>query len=68
MSRAAFQPRLIEHIPGTMNFLADALSRLWDPAGQYTIPPTLPEELRVQVPVRDRSYYSTLQPNVLLGG
>ena len=28
MSRAAFQPRLIVHVPGVMNFIADTLSRL----------------------------------------
>ena len=68
MSKAAFQPRLLEHVPGSMNFAADSLSRLHDPAGGYTIPTSLPAELEVQVPARGPAYYSTLQPNVLLGG
>ena len=68
MARASFQPRYLEHVPGVMNFTADSLSRLWDPSGNYGIPQDLPAELRMQVPDRDRSYYSTLQPNELLVG
>ena len=66
MARASFQPRYLEHVPGAMNFTADSLSRLWAPSGDYGSPQDLPAELRMQVPDRDRSYYSTLQPNELL--
>ena len=32
-SSASFQPRYVEHVPGVLNFSADALSRLSDPNG-----------------------------------
>ena len=59
-SSASFQPRYVEHIPGVLNYSADALSRLTDPSGGYEVPPYLPSQLRVQLPVRAHGYYRTL--------
>ena len=68
MSRAAFQPRLIVHVPGVMNFVADSLSCLSSPDGSYSVPASLDPSLRASTPQRTEAYYSTLRPNASLGG
>ena len=62
MARASFQPRFLEHVPGAMNVMADALSRIWEPGASYTVPEGLHADLRAEVPPRTRDFYSTLQP------
>ena len=68
MSRAAFQPRFIEHVPGSMNLSADSLSPLWDPTGLNRIPSALPAHLRVHTPDQGPLHDSTLQPKSCYGG
>ena len=62
MARASFQPRFLEHVPGAMNVMADALSRIWEPGASYTVPEGLRADLRAEAPLRTRDFYSTLQP------
>ena len=59
-SSASFQPRYVEHVPGVLNFSADALSRLSDPNGDYEVPPYLPSQLRMQLPIRAHGWDRTL--------
>ena len=57
---AAFQPRVVEHLPGITNVAADALSRLHEPGANYSIPESLQHLSPLPLPVRDERYYSTL--------
>ena len=65
LSRAAFQPRFIDHVLGVMNAVADSLSRLWEPGSDFKVPEPLPPRLPGK---RTEDYDRTLQPNVLLVG
>ena len=56
---AQFEPEVI-HIPGITHVLADSLSRLHDPTGDYEIPPTLAKLEPTPVPVRNESFYWVL--------
>ena len=68
LSRAAFQPRFIDHVPGVMNAVADNLSRLWEPGAAFQVPEHLPPHRRLFPGKRSEAYYRTLQPNELLVG
>ena len=61
MSASSFAPRFVEHVPGVMNSISDALSRLTDPTKPYNIPEVLLGVRREIVPVRDENYFTTLQ-------
>ena len=61
MSSSSFAPRFVEHVPGVMNSISDALSRLTDPTKPYHIPEVLAGIRREVVPQRGESYYTTLQ-------
>jgi len=54
-------PNLVEHIPGVSNVLADTLSRLEVPGGNYKLPECLESVHRAQVGTRPRSFYRTLE-------
>ena len=68
LSRAAFQPRFIDHVPGVMNAVADNLSRLWEPGADFKVPEYLPSHRRPFPGKRSEAYYHTLQPYELLVG
>ena len=59
-SRASFEPRFVEHIPGVANSLADGLSRLYEPDSHYVLPEALSELTPTPLPRRNRSYYDSL--------
>ena len=59
-SRASFEPRFVEHIPGIANSLANGLSRLHEPNSQYVLPEALSRLSPTPLPRRDRSYYDSL--------
>ena len=58
--KAAVQPRCIEHLPGIVNTVADALSRLSDPSMKYNILDQLARLQPLPVPIRSERYYATL--------
>ena len=60
LCEAAFQPRVIQHLPGVMNGHADALSRLFQPGGKHTLPEQLAGCKRAHPPRRNASFYTTL--------
>ena len=68
ISKAAFRPRLVVHVPGVMNLSADSLSRLEDPDGDYSIPAYLLPSLRTSTSPRTETFYRTLRPNEPLDG
>ena len=53
-------PRHIVHVPGVMNVWADALSRLDDPHGRYSIPAPLVSVPRATPAPRTVAFYATL--------
>ena len=57
---AAFEPKVVEHIPGITNTVADALSRIGDGSGAFEAPDELAHLVESPVPVRDESFYTTL--------
>ena len=57
---AAFEPKVVEHIPGITNTVADALSRIGDGSGAFEVPDELAHLVKTPVPVRDESFYTTL--------
>ena len=60
LSETAFQPRVIQHLPGVMNGFADSLSRLFQPGGNFTIPAQLAQCKRLYPPRRCVNFYTTL--------
>ena len=56
---AQFEPEVV-HIPGITNLLADPLSRLHDPNGDYSISPKLLALEPTLIPVRTEDYYLVL--------
>ena len=59
-SRFAFEPDVVQHVPGIANTTADALSRCFCPSADYTLPVFLLQSVvRTHVPVRDTSFYHT---------
>ena len=58
-SRFAFEPDIVQHVPGIANITADALSRCCCPESAYTVPACLQSVIRTPVPVRDASWYHT---------
>ena len=58
--KASFQPRRVEHLPGIVNTVADALSILSDPSKKYAVPEQLAHLQPVPVPIRSEQYYATL--------
>ena len=61
--RSSHQPRLLSHIPGLSNTIADCLSRLYQPNGGKTMPAELSDVPRTMAPQRDESYYKTYLPH-----
>ena len=59
-ARASFQPRCVGHLPGIINTVPDALSRLSNPNSKYTVPEQLAHLQPVPVPIRSEQYYATL--------
>ena len=59
-SESSFEPRWTVHLPGVLNVIPDALSRLTDPSGKYEIPAALASVKPIAVPNRPESYYATL--------
>ena len=57
---ASFEPRVVEHLPGAMNGMSDALSRLEEPGAPKAFPAELANVQRVYPPLRTPSYYLTL--------
>ena len=62
LADAAYRPLVAEHIPGVANTLADALSRVGDPAKTWQLPAQLRSAVRANVPQRPRSWYRALGP------
>ena len=60
--RSSYQPRLLSHIPGLSNTIADCLSRLFQPNGGKQMPSELTTCRRTTAPVRDEAYYKTYLP------
>ena len=56
----AHKPRMLEHIPGVANVLADALSRKYQPGYAYKLPPALHEVREVHISARSPQFYCTL--------
>ena len=61
MSASSFMPRFVERVPGVMNSISDALSRLTDPTKSYDIPEVLLGVRREIVPIRGENYFTSLQ-------
>ena len=64
LADAAYRPLGAEHIPGVANTLADALSRVSDPAKVWQLPAQLQGAVRALVPERPRAWYRALGPPV----
>ena len=58
-TEAAYEPRVVEHIPGVAHVVADALSRRYDPNKTWVLPPLLQDIPETEVPIRDEDYYVT---------
>ena len=59
-AESSFEPQVTLHIPGVSNTIPDALSRIFEPGKDYTIPEIL-STVEAQVPpLRDEAWYSTL--------
>ena len=61
-SESCYEPRRLTHVPGVVNCVPDALSRLVDPSGNYTLPTQLANLTPTTTPRRDTGWYRTLQP------
>ena len=61
-SESCYEPRRLTHVPGVINCVPDALSRLVDPCGEYTLPTQLANLVPTVTPRRDAGWYRTLQP------
>jgi len=57
LAEGVYRPKVGTHVPGALNITADALSRLYVPAGGYRIPTHLANVARVQSPPRGVDYY-----------
>ena len=64
LADAAYRPLVAEHVPGVANTLADALSRVSDPAKVWQLPAQLQGAVRALVPERPRAWYRALGPLV----
>ncbi len=62
LADAAYRPLVAEHIHGVANTLADALSRVGDPAKVWQLPAQLRDAVRAGAPQRPRSWYRVLGP------
>ena len=60
LSEASFTPRHVAHVPGVMNVLAGALSRLDDPRSHYEVPAQLLGVPRASPSRRNAAFYTTL--------
>ena len=59
LSKASFTIKLLIHVPGVMNSIADALSRLNDPNHKFEVPPLLANVPRARVEDRGPGFYKT---------
>ena len=53
---------VVQHIEGTKNVLADALSRMFEPGSDAVLPAELEDVLRDTPSVRDRSWWKVWSP------
>ena len=58
-----YSPNVVKHTPSVTNVLSDVLSRLHDPKGTHTLPPSLRLVTPTLVHVRDSSYYVRSLPD-----
>ena len=59
-SEAAYEPRVVAHLPGVANVVADTLSRRFDPNKKWEVPSMLKHLPETRVPDRTDDYYLTL--------
>ena len=57
---ASLEPRVVEHLPGAMNGMSDALSRLEEPGAPKACPSELANVPRAYPPLRTPAYDLTL--------
>ena len=57
---AIYEPQIASHIPGIANVVADTLSRRFDPAKTYSVPPPLVHAKEIQVGPRSGGWWRTL--------
>ena len=67
-SEASFEPRVVSHVPGISNVIADMLSRKHDPNKPFALPLALADAREIFLPPRDASYFLSLRPAVQMGG
>ena len=60
--RSSYRPRILSHIPGLSNIIADSLSRLSQPNGGKQLPKELASCHCTTAPVRNEAYYKTYLP------
>ena len=66
---AIYEPQIATHVPGIANVVADILSRRYDPAKIYTVPPLLSKAIEVHPESRDGKWWRTLTvPGAPKGG
>ena len=62
MAEGTYAVKVLEHIPGSANVWADALSRLPEPGSGATIPKELEGVVHCKPPMRDSSWWRPLDP------
>ena len=62
MGTSAYEPDIVEHLPGVMNKCADELSREFEPDRKFTLPPVLSNATRSHPPLRTRCWWKALPP------
>ena len=55
-----YEPQIASHVPGIANVVADTLSRRFDPAKVYSVPPPLAHAVEVQPEARTGGWWRTL--------
>ena len=69
LSVGAFEPSLVQHLPGVVNVIADVLSRRCDPQYKdtWTVPPQLIGARRREVPPRVLAWWKASRPPAFPG-
>ena len=59
LSDGAFEPSLVQHLPGVINVIADVLSRRLDPkySQSWVVPPLLANARHERVPPRNTTWW-----------
>jgi hypothetical protein len=60
VAESCYRPKIMTHIPGVANTIADQLSREYGPKAGGELPRALCGAVRIFVPVRNNSYFRTL--------